>query len=237
MRALNMQALTTDLKNRFPGVVIYGIGDDAHKLSYSDHNEDDTVGSKSSQSDADSNPEHRAIDVMIGPVFTAAEANALVSKMVADPPTQRRLYYIIWNRHIWSRSSGWVMRSYTGDNPHTDHPHFSGWAADDENASSWPIVFASSGSGPAPIPPNTLLIQMGDTGPKVTEVQLFFRNTFPAYRWTVTYKRGVMIVVDGDFGPQTEAWVMEFQRRVGITVDGIVGPNTKFHMRKYGYKG
>src|SRR4026207_2376336 len=150
MRATNMQALTNDLKNRYPGVVVYGIGDDDHKLVYSDHNEDDTPGSRASQSDSDDVPEHRAIDVMLGPVFTKAEADALVAKMVGYAATKQRLYYIIWNHRIWSRSNSWNAAAYEGSNPHTDHPHFSGWAADDENASSWPVVFSASGSGPTP---------------------------------------------------------------------------------------
>jgi peptidoglycan hydrolase-like protein with peptidoglycan-binding domain len=33
-------------------------------------------------------------------------------------------------------------------------------------------------------------------------------------------------IIDGIFGPETEARVMDFQRREGITVDGIVGPQT-----------
>lgn len=150
MRSANMQALTNDLQRRWPGMTVYGIGDAAHKLSPSDHNEDDTAGSKSAQTDADNVPEHRAIDAMHTAGFTNEEGVALVAKMVADAPTQRRLYYIIHNRMIWSRSNNWVGIAYDGDDPHTNHVHFSGWAADDENASSWPIVFASSGSGPGP---------------------------------------------------------------------------------------
>jgi hypothetical protein len=35
-----------------------------------------------------------------------------------------------------------------------------------------------------------------------------------------------IVVVDGDFGPQTEAAVKAFQRQKGLVVDGIVGPIT-----------
>jgi peptidoglycan hydrolase-like protein with peptidoglycan-binding domain len=35
-----------------------------------------------------------------------------------------------------------------------------------------------------------------------------------------------VVVVDGDFGPQTEAAVKAYQRRKGLVVDGIVGPIT-----------
>lgn len=142
MRAANMQALTNDVKQRFPGVVVYGVGDEAHKLSPSDHNEDDTKGSRPEQTDSDSVPEHRAIDIMVTGDFTEAEAEALVARMVADAPTQKRLNYIIWEDKIWSRSSGWSLQPHYGE--YHSHVHVSGWAPDDENSASWPIVFAQS---------------------------------------------------------------------------------------------
>lgn len=37
---------------------------------------------------------------------------------------------------------------------------------------------------------------------------------------------GADIVLDGDFGPVTDAWVRLFQKQVGLTVDGWVGKNT-----------
>lgn len=142
MRAANMQALTNDTRARYSGVVIYGVGDDAHKLRVSDHNEDDTVGSKAAQSDADNIPEHRAIDIMLGTAFTKAEADAYVARLLADPEARARLVYIIWNGSIWERSHDWVRRDYDGSDQHTDHVHVSGWAADDENAAGWPAVWA-----------------------------------------------------------------------------------------------
>lgn len=147
MRALNMQALTNDMKNRWPGMTIYGIGDAAHQGHPSDHNEDDTAGSNPEQSDSDSNPEHRAIDCMVTAGFTKAEADAFVRRLVADAPSQRRLNYVIWQDGIWSRNTGWNRAAYNGE--FHSHVHVSGLAADDENASPWPIVYASGGSGPS----------------------------------------------------------------------------------------
>lgn len=148
MRSLNMQSLTNDMKRRWPGMTIYGKGDLAHQSHESGHNEDDTPGSKPEMTDADNTPEHRAIDCMVTAGFTKAEAAALVLRVVNDAPSQRRLIYVIWQDGIWSRDSGWHRQPYTGD--FHSHVHFSGDAADDENAASWPIVFGSSGSGPAP---------------------------------------------------------------------------------------
>jgi hypothetical protein len=39
---------------------------------------------------------------------------------------EERLQYIIYNKRIWSASSGWVQKTYTGASPHTEHAHFSG---------------------------------------------------------------------------------------------------------------
>lgn len=150
MRAKNMQSLTDDTKRRHPGVVIYGVGDDAHKLRYSDHNEDDTEGSKAPQSDADNVPEHRAIDVMLGAAFSKAQALAYIADLLADPAALKRLYYLIFNGSIWSRSNNWVRRDFDGD-PHTDHIHVSGWAADDENAAPWPAVYGGDMATPREI--------------------------------------------------------------------------------------
>lgn len=140
MRAKNMQALTNDVTRRWPGVTIYGIGDAAHKDRSSDHNEDDTPGSKTPQTDKDSNPEHRAIDIMVRGPFTKSDADALVASLLADPAARSRMLNIIWNGYIWSRSWGWTKRKYDGSDQHKDHIHISGLAADDENASSWPAV-------------------------------------------------------------------------------------------------
>lgn len=40
-------------------------------------------------------------------------------------------------------------------------------------------------------------------------------------------RRGAPLVVDGVFGPKTEARVREFQKANGLKVDGLVGPKTK----------
>lgn len=157
MRARNMQELTDELKSSYPGVVIYGIGDAAHKLEVSGHNEDDTPGVRAELSDADTIPEHRAIDIMIGPKFTKTAADVLVQNLVRDPNSRSRLYYIIWNGFIYSRSNGWVKTSHTSD-PHTDHIHISGWADDDDDTRHWPVgTDGPSAPPPPPVPPKPTL--------------------------------------------------------------------------------
>lgn len=104
------------------------IGDTAHALTVSGHNPDDTEGVRAERSDADTIPEVRAIDVDVDfnlPGLTAAMLVAyLVGRCRAGLET--RLIYIIYNGVIWSASSGWQARTYTGSNPHTKHFHLSG---------------------------------------------------------------------------------------------------------------
>lgn len=214
MRAANMQALTKDLKNRYPGIVVYGIGDDAHKQSVSDHNEDDTPGSLAEQWDGDNVPEHRAIDAMISGAFGRQEADALVTKIVNDATSRNRLHYIIWHEGFWSRENGWTRETYYGDNPHRDHIHFSGWAPDDENASGWPVVYAAPGSGPS--------------GPRL-------RRQWPSFISTSEYFGHINGPNEshGGFYPKEKDEVKAIQERLNALgyrhgmIDGIFGNNTK----------
>ena len=242
MRAKNMQVLTDDIKADKPGVVIYGIGDEAHKLRISDHNEDDTPGSRAEQSDSDNVPEHRAIDAMLGPAFSKTDADQLVARMLADHAALLRLHYIIWHGFIYMISGTTYSKQDHSSDPHNDHVHFSGLASDDENTAHWPSVKSSATptpptppSPPAPPAPPANTLKRGSTGTEVRHIQQFLRDVFPVYRKFVRVKPGYLLTVDGDFGPQTEAWVKEFQRRTVIGQDGIVGPQTLKKMRSLGY--
>jgi len=136
MRSLAMQALTNDYKVRYPGIVIGGVGDDTHKLHPSDHNEDDTAGSLAAQSDPDTTPEHRAIDVMLGPAFNRTQALVTISEILADPVDRARLRYINFENTQWHMSTGFQPRP-NDDDPHPTHIHFSGLASKDADATPW----------------------------------------------------------------------------------------------------
>lgn len=197
MRSKAMQKLTDEIKARYPGVVIYGVGDDAHKLRYSDHNEDDTAGSKAAQSDPDNIPEHRAIDVMHGPAFTVSQASALIQEIIAVPVNRQRLYYINHLDDQWSRTS--FSKHDNSDDPHPDHIHFSGWAPEDDNVANWlngggiDVLKATRGMGQNGAPPhdNVMYLQrlmycMVEGDPRLAEHPL---------------------VVDGNYGGNTAFWV------------------------------
>ena len=76
-----------------------------------------------------------AIDVDVDFRSPYVTASKLVNLLLGDP----RLQYIIWNRTIWSRTWGWTAKSYTGDNPHDKHIHFSirHTASAEQSLSSW----------------------------------------------------------------------------------------------------
>lgn len=234
MRAKNIQVLTDEVKDQNPGVVIYGIGDKAHQDETSDHNEDDTPGSKPEQTDADNVPEHRAIDIMIGTGFSKAAATNLKNKLTRRPVNKARLKYVILFDKIYSAKRDFAEAAYTGE--YHNHVHVSGNAADDENGSSWDIA---DGDDPMPTTPpasGPRELKLGSTGADVGRLQQFLRENFPIYRNFVSTKRTQLLSVDNDFGPQTRAWVIEFQRRTGLARDGVVGPNTRAKLSGYGYK-
>jgi hypothetical protein len=100
-------------------------GDAAHEQEVSDHNPDE-VG-KVPIHDADHINEVHAIDVD----DTLRESDLTMEKVVqfllgrCRSGAEKRLRYMIYNRRIWSASSGWVQKTYTGASPHTEHAHFS----------------------------------------------------------------------------------------------------------------
>lgn len=101
------------------------IGDATHQAETSDHNDDET-GSVPIH-DADSKHEVHAIDVD----NNLRESDLTMEKVVqfllgrCRSDAENRLRYIIYNRRIWSASSDWVQKTYTGVSPHTEHAHFS----------------------------------------------------------------------------------------------------------------
>lgn len=100
------------------------IGDSAHNPS-SDHTPDEDSDVLRDH-DADSKNEVHALDIDVDlqtPGLSLEEIVQHILKLCRAG--DRRLRYIIFNRRIWSASSGWAQRTYTGADPHTNHAHFS----------------------------------------------------------------------------------------------------------------
>lgn len=69
---------------------------------------------------------------------------------------------------------------------------------------------------PAPAPKARMpLLRRGSAGSAVRTLQAALNKSFPK-----------LLVVDGIFGPRTDAAVRSFQKKRGLVVDGIVGPKT-----------
>lgn len=77
--------------------------------------------------------------------------------------------------------------------------------------------YAVATAAPAPAPSGRPTIKLGASGQIVKDLQYRLNRDYPAYSH---------LVVDGQFGPATDAVVRNFQSRAGLTVDGIVGPAT-----------
>lgn len=139
-RTASMDALRRSALTVWPGMTIYWIGDLAHQGSVSGHNPDDYTGVRAELLDDDTDPEVRALDLMVGPVFTAAEGTRLVRALVAGAD-RRRLYYVIYRSTIYRRATNFKPEPYGGAN-HNDHVHVSGHVSDDANGADWTSVLA-----------------------------------------------------------------------------------------------
>lgn len=104
------------------------IGDQAHATGTSGHNPDRT--GRAEYKDGDAKNEVRAIDVDrdlvpgSGIDWMERVVQYIVKRARAGHYVPFR--YIIYKRRIWTRSSGWQTRAYTGANAHDQHAHFSG---------------------------------------------------------------------------------------------------------------
>lgn len=115
------------------------IGDAAHQLEVSGHNPDDTPGVRAEYSDVDTIPEVRAIDVDADLRTPGVSMMDVIELTLRTPNDTRRLRYIIHNGTVWSKSDGWLPRTYGGVNPHTRHAHFSGDPLYDNDSTPWAV--------------------------------------------------------------------------------------------------
>lgn len=104
------------------------VGDAAHQAESSDHNPDDTPGSRTPHTDSDNIAEVHALDVdSTGPWpagMTMAKAVAVVVNLMHAMGGRAPLNYVIWDHHIYEHPA-WAKATYTGTDPHTNHAHFS----------------------------------------------------------------------------------------------------------------
>lgn len=178
------QKRAAEVQSRFPAVkVIWGDGGGEHATGL-------------------------ALDFMVGGDHALGEK---IATYLWDNRIRLGVDWIIWNRRIRNpKKNGGAWRTYTGDNPHTDHPHVK------FSTTAYTAPPAPTPTPPKPSPPRYPGVQLrrGSRGAQVTAVQ----RRLKARGWTVA--------VDGSFGPALERTIEQFQQNKNLKADGVVGPDT-----------
>jgi len=104
------------------------IGDAAHQAeSSSDHNPDDTAGSRPGwDGDSDSLQEVRAWDMDSDLGESGTTAQMVVDHLRKLPNLSSVIRYMIYNRKLYHSRDNFEPTTYTGSSAHTEHIHFSG---------------------------------------------------------------------------------------------------------------
>lgn len=127
----------------------------------------------------------------------------VVASCILHPATR----YTIYNRRIYRVADRFRPRVYDGSNPHTDHIHESilQELAAENSTAPWTLIMGFKWPE----------LRLGASGRDVRALQALLNA------W------GASLVVDGSFGPATDAAVKAFQTRRRLAVDGLVGPHTQ----------
>lgn len=70
-----------------------------------------------------------------------------------------------------------------------------------------------------------MLLKLGSSGDEVEMWQAFLKGRYP-------YSQ---VLIDGNFGPETEKATITFQKETGLTSDGIVGQSTFLKAKTFGF--
>ena len=174
-----------------------------------------------------------ALDIM---VYDEA-AGDFVRNYVWQHRRRLRLRHVIWEQHITSTvvqpgvRRKMADRGSTTEN-HYDHNHI--WFLDAADYVAPPEA-GSAPPKPRPKPgPKKPVVRVrtlyrGLKGTDVKRLQSEMNRVFPGYP-------GPKLVVDGSFGPATDADVREFQRRARLKQDGRVGPATRAKLKSFGVR-
>lgn len=228
LRALDDEITSVAPKRTLP---TWFLGDAAHRRESSGHNPDDTPGVTAELSDSDSTPEIRAGDfrLPLNAAFTPEQLVQLLVKLCRSGQITW-IYYIIYNRRIWSSSHGWTTRAYTGSNPHDKHIHVSGKSDSASEKSTkrvgLAVLIKPKPTAPKPQPsskPPAVPYHANGSRVNSKEKNNVGSDVALLQRFIGEKQCGP---ADGRFASRTEAGVKWYQRQRGLKADGIAGPKT-----------
>lgn len=191
--APSLVALRSEVKKAFPNRDTASdgwLGDAAHRARKSEHN-----------------PDARGVVHAID-LDTDGLSKAQISRLLKSVIGDERVWYVIYDGTIWSRTYKWRARRYTGSNPHRGHVHISIrlTRAAERDKGAW----LAGGV----LKPGARAARLGDRGADV--------------RWAQRrlVREGADLVVDGIMGRKTYAAVRAFQRSMGMPVTGTLDKAT-----------
>lgn len=155
----------------------------------------------------------RAGDTMTG-VGRPTLASLFVAEQMRVFSQEMGIQGIIHNRRQWFCHKGAEWRTYTGQNPHTDHIHWERVTGSPLEASEVVALF----QGVAPTGGHLFaghIVSSTSRGAHVTYVQRRLNA------------HGFSLAADSVCGPKTVEAIRQFQGLAGLKVDGIAGPATQ----------
>lgn len=141
-----------------------------------DHSRDGAIGDAAHQRvPSGHNPDSRGVVHAIDVDINGIDPDELVRAVIRDGKRRLRVWYVIYNRRIYSRTYGWVANYYGGSDPHTGHVHIElidelnprysmrQIEAAENNRAGWGLAGGSSGGGAKRHRPRSYLMRKGDT--------------------------------------------------------------------------
>lgn len=154
--------------------------------------------------------------------------NKVLNKLIGDS----RVWYVIHNRTIWSKTYGWKARAYTGADPHTGHIHVSlnqNKKSLDSKA-AWGLITVTP---PAPKPPVVKYVELETNvvpGKRAPQVPLLQRLLNDAGYGPISGAPSTF------YGENTEAAVRRFHKAhpdlASGPADSKIGPKGFIQLQK-----
>lgn len=219
--APSLAELRTEVDAEFPGrdkASDGWIGDPSHAARKSEHNPCWTCPGDMRgvvlAIDVDSNGAPGVLTPLVTDVLKAT---------IGSP----RVWYVIWNSRIYSRTYGWTPRVYTGTNHHDHHVHVSSQAANPSvsDAAAEELAFSTAPWLEPDVPPTRL--------PAVRLHRVVDAARHPRKEWAPVNVRRVQralrnagystVTANGVYDRATRQAVQRFQKSLGLTAEAANG--------------